>query len=77
MELVLKIYYLLQVAFLLLMVGCLILLVFLKLKVILSQFFMSKHTTVGKKVYEKKHGQVYKKITAVGSCTNKQVGMVS
>jgi len=53
MELVLKIYYLLQVAFLLLMVGCLILLVFLKLKVILSQFFMSKHTTVGKKVYEK------------------------
>jgi len=61
MELVLKIYYLLQVAIVLLMVGCLILLVFLKLKTLLSQALMSKHTETSKKQYQKNMTKFIKK----------------
>jgi ABC-type protease/lipase transport system fused ATPase/permease subunit len=53
MELVLKIYYLLQVAIVMLMIGCLILLVCLKLKVLVSQVFIPKQTNNSKKQYQK------------------------
>ena len=60
MELVLKIYYLLQVAIVLLMVGCLILLVFLKLKGILLQTFSSKLKAEQKKSFAKNRIQLSK-----------------
>ena len=60
MELVLKIYYLLQVAIVLLMVGCLILLVFLKLKGMLLQTFSSKLKAEQKKSFVKNRIQLSK-----------------
>jgi len=60
MELVLKIYYLLQVAIVLLMVGCLILLVFLKLKGMLLQTFSPKFKAEQKKSFAKNRIQLSK-----------------